>query len=527
MHAISGRYRKPKGRPSKKKSAALAKFLKKSSETESVSINSSVSEVENTEENSTRISTSFISTASTSKLSESSQFAAKNTAENVTDTSSYTFMSNSMWSSLLCNVKCDECFTNSLDVINKGTFGYSSKIELICKSCEKVFSSIFSSPRVNVSKCFEANKKLVEAFLKIGKGHAALEVFSMVVGIHAMDKKTFSRCLNSLYEERKNFKEDVLDIARNIVRKKHEDLGNNNDIIDITVSYDGTWQKRGHTSLYGIDLVIEILTGLVIDFEILSKYCPECVASKRDLGEKSIEFQIWYESHKPQCSANHTGSSNSMEIAAAEAMWKRSISNCNMRYVCMLSDGDAKTHQHLSDLNVYGTDVTISKEECINHVAKRLGTGLRNKVKEWKGKGVTLGGRKEGSLKEETIVKLTNFYRKAVKDNAHNVDNMKSAIYATLLHCSSSDKAPKHSKCPKGTESWCFYQRAIALKKTPALHKCMKTKLSDEVVSKILPVYQRLASTELLSRCLSGKTQNANESVHSVIWKNCPKETFI
>ncbi|GFS57933.1 uncharacterized protein TNIN_373921 [Trichonephila inaurata madagascariensis] len=75
-----------------------------------------------------------------------------------------------------------------------------------------------------VSKCFEANKKLVEAFLKIGKGHAALELFSMAIGIHAMDKKTFSKCLLKLYEEKCSFKEDILEIFRKVVRKHHEDL---------------------------------------------------------------------------------------------------------------------------------------------------------------------------------------------------------------------------------------------------------------------------------------------------------------
>ncbi|GFV56203.1 uncharacterized protein TNCV_3266101 [Trichonephila clavipes] len=54
----------------------------------------------------------------------------------------------------------------------------------------------------------------------------------------------------------------------------------------------------------------------------------------------------------------------------------------------------------------------------------------------------------------------------------------------------------------------------------------MKTKLTQEVVAKILPVYQRLASNEILSRCTSGKSQNANESLHSVIWSHCPKESF-
>ncbi len=55
----------------------------------------------------------------------------------------------------------------------------------------------------------------------------------------------------------------------------------------------------------------------------------------------------------------------------------------------------------------------------------------------------------------------------------------------------------------------------------------MKTQLSEDVVSKIMPVYQRLASDEILSRCISAKTQNANESLHSCIWRKCPKDVFV
>ncbi|GFT52722.1 uncharacterized protein TNCV_205671 [Trichonephila clavipes] len=125
-------------------------------------------------------------------------------------------------------------------------------------------------------------------FVLIGKGHAALELFSMAIGIHAMDKKTFSKCLHQLYEEKCSFKEDILEISRKVVRKHHEDLlGTANGVIDITVSYDGTWQKRGHSSLYGIGIVIDILTGLIIDYEILSKYCPECTTAKR-IWEKIV-----------------------------------------------------------------------------------------------------------------------------------------------------------------------------------------------------------------------------------------------
>ncbi|GFX45997.1 uncharacterized protein TNCV_3132621 [Trichonephila clavipes] len=90
----------------------------------------------------------------------------------------------------------------------------------------------------------------------------------------------------------------------------------------------------------------------------------------------------------------------------------------------------------------------------------------------------------------------------------------------------STDAKPMHSKCPDGKLSWCFYNRAKADNKVPGSHKSMKTKLS-EVVAKIMPVYQRLASNEILLRYVSSKTQNSYESLHSCIWRKCPKDVFV
>ncbi|GFT27716.1 uncharacterized protein TNCV_3570851 [Trichonephila clavipes] len=103
---------------------------------------------------------------------------------------------------------------------------------------------------------------------------------------------------------------------------------------------------------------------------------------------------------------------------------------------------------------------------------------------------------------------------------------MKTAIYASLMHCSSTDKKPMHGKCPQGESSWCFYKRAIAKGETPGSHSSMKTYLSPQVVEKIMPVYQRLASDTILERCVAGKTQNSNESLHSCIWRKCTKEVI-
>ena len=44
-------------------------------------------------------------------------------------------------------------------------------------------------------------------------------------------------------------------------------------VLDIAVSFDGTWAKRGHTSLFGMVFAISVDTGEVLDYHVLSKFC--------------------------------------------------------------------------------------------------------------------------------------------------------------------------------------------------------------------------------------------------------------
>ncbi|GFT46606.1 uncharacterized protein TNCV_3184481 [Trichonephila clavipes] len=103
---------------------------------------------------------------------------------------------------------------------------------------------------------------------------------------------------------------------------------------------------RGHTSLIGVGCVIDMLTGYVVDFEVMSKVCVVIALYK--LGQSSAEFSIWYEGHKSECDINHLGSSTSMEMEAALTLWKRSTS-LGFRYITVLSDGDCKTFNYLCE----------------------------------------------------------------------------------------------------------------------------------------------------------------------------------
>ena len=48
------------------------------------------------------------------------------------------------------------------------------------------------------------------------------------------------------------------------------------ELADIAINIDGTWMKRGHSSLYCAVFAISWQTDKVIDYAVLSKFCYEC-----------------------------------------------------------------------------------------------------------------------------------------------------------------------------------------------------------------------------------------------------------
>lgn len=81
---------------------------------------------------------------------------------------------------------------------------------------------------------------------------------------------------------------DILSIINDIRRNRQCKSG---DILDLTVSLDGTWKKRGHQSLYGIVYLIDADSGYCLDFETLSKRCEQCELKART--STTVQFNKW------------------------------------------------------------------------------------------------------------------------------------------------------------------------------------------------------------------------------------------
>ncbi|ESO93471.1 hypothetical protein LOTGIDRAFT_175538 [Lottia gigantea] len=228
-----------------------------------------------------------------------------------------------------------------------------------------------------------------------------------------------------------------------IVRKVQKELNpdiNIEGVIDLAVSFDASWLTKGHSSMYAVAFIIEVITGLVLDFHVVSTFCHACSFAKTKYGS-GIEFEEWYLKHKPHCNINFSGSSNAMEVEAAKVLWSRSLDS-GFRYSTLISDGDSKSYDHINNLKLYN----VEKQECINHVAKRMGTALRKLAKDGKKLGVVLGGKGQGKLTQTTINKLTIYYGKAIRENLDNLDAMRDAVYANFLHALSTESVPHHNR---------------------------------------------------------------------------------
>ena len=112
---------------------------------------------------------------------------------------------------------------------------------------------------------------------------------------------------------------------------------------------------------------------------------------------------------------------------------------------------------------------------------------------------------------------------------------------ARLNYSASSNANPKH-----GETSWCKYsimlvnrelykkKRTMGKRSSNVLFKAKiiyhdhghVSTLPDAVVRELKPIYERLSKTELLDKCRHELTQNACESLNSLIWQRCINYNF-
>ena len=129
----------------------------------------------------------------------------------------------------------------------------------------------------DASRVYSVNRMTVSSATATGLGCAGLSNFLELVNVPSLHVKTFNAHVKTIYDKSKTYSAALLDKAVTRVKTLYNPA--DDGITDIHVSYDGTWHKRGHTSKTGMGCVIENKSGLVVDYEVLTTYCPTCATT--------------------------------------------------------------------------------------------------------------------------------------------------------------------------------------------------------------------------------------------------------
>ena len=310
-----------------------------------------------------------------------------------------------LFETLLCPV----CKQPSIEfVLLEGkSLGFATKGKTVCIKCQETIAEAHLCERVDRSDStkvpFEINLRAVLAFRGIGCGFAAIKEWCGIMNMpYSISQDTYSKSSEKINIASKSTFDEIRKQSLASITTAYEELGVTPDedgILDITVSFDGAWQRWGHSISFGMASVIDLLTGLPIDNEVICNFCHKC-----KIAADKPHDPVWEQKHKLNCPKNFEGTSNAMEAESALRMWKRSVQKNKLRYTTMLCDGDSKAFDCVVDANVYGEDVSLSKEDCVNHVSKRMGTALRNLVTTLKAQKASISGK--GKLTQEKVTKI-------------------------------------------------------------------------------------------------------------------------
>lgn len=415
--------------------------------------------------------------------------------------------------------------------------GLMSQLLFGCTAChEETIVSTSPSVTSRGTSC-GVNRRIVYQAIETGTGYEGMATFCSMMNMPCLSKAAYHKQVENIQVA---LEEEAKEEMKQAGEELHEYMSHENgktndgDVLDVAVSFDGTWAKRGFTSLTGIVFVISTDIGKVLDYHVLSKTCQKC-SLKKSKCEDDAEFEEWRIEHlaSGECDMNFEGSSPAMGSEGAVTLWKRSIELHNLRYKWMVSDGDSKAFTSVED--VYEPDgCKVEKLDCVGHVQKRMGKHLLKLKATNKGKladGKSLGGK--GRLTEGKIKQLQKYYGLAIRQNTLSNPNptkaeidvaaytMKKNIIALLNHCvTSNDPSKQHRYCPQGESSWCKWQQDKATGTTTYKENDC---LPEVFLEALRPTFVTLSETKLLERCVRGTTQNPNECINSLVWVRCPK----
>ena len=189
---------------------------------------------------------------------------------------------------------CPECQQQNMSLSENTTKkkGLSSMLVLNC-ACG--YLNEFYTSR-NSGKGFDVNRRTVYAMRALGHGYTGVEKYMTLMN---MPKPFTVNTYNKIVVKMATVaKEIALPSMNEAVKEIREKKGATDDeVIDIGVSADGSWQRRGFSSNNGVVTAISIETGKVVDIEAMSKICKACCLKESMKENDPVAYANWRNSH--------------------------------------------------------------------------------------------------------------------------------------------------------------------------------------------------------------------------------------
>ena len=231
--------------------------------------------------------------ASVKKLEQDSGDSSESSSEDQSNTpEGFRFVDIAILRAIFVSFLCPLCRYGHIVFKEDQNFkkGFATLLVLKCASRKCKYSkSFYTSAKIDGGQAFEVNRRIVLATRNIGIGHQGVVKFAGVMNmLTPMNENSYRDHVTAI---RNAAKTEAKRSMANAAREAKEFYEPEDDgIYNIGVSGDGTWRRRGYLSAYGVVTASSTVAGKVLDVEIMSKECRECMVwrERRNCGFSGV-----------------------------------------------------------------------------------------------------------------------------------------------------------------------------------------------------------------------------------------------
>lgn len=193
-----------------------------------------------------------------------------------------------------------------------------STLYIRCTKCGHKYETKTSRRTGERGQSYDVNRRATYIMGELGHGQAAMADFCSVFnmpppvasGNWSLHNNAIRKTSTTILREEciaagKRLRENIM---------KDDSSIDKDQVLDIPVSFDGTWHHSGFSSTHGLGVVMSVDSGEVLDAVVLSKDCVECTRMQKEDPE-SDDYMIWEYHHFEGgfCDKNYEGPSTGIE----------------------------------------------------------------------------------------------------------------------------------------------------------------------------------------------------------------------